>query len=234
MSPRITEVPSPVRSAGLVIGCFAAALVVAGCGAGRSHFTRPAGMIGPAEGFGATGAEGATGKFGPTGNIGGYDDWSIPYYPRIRPVLMSPAELKAEARSIRQRIYWAGPKPGFSYEFTRTKTGNVYVRYLPRGVRAGAPGARYSIVATYFFINAYGALRDGTGRKAVSGPGGTLVYARRANPKSALIAFRGNCPTKRWVFDCGGDYEVEVYDPDEAVSAKVAVESGQVRVKPVG
>src|SRR5918912_453972 len=48
-------------------------------------------------------------------------------------------EIIALARSLDYPIYWAGPASGRTYELTKTSSGRVYIRYLPRGV---APGDR--------------------------------------------------------------------------------------------
>jgi hypothetical protein len=207
--------------------------------AGPTGAIGPAGMTGPtppAEMIGPIG-EGPTGQFGPTGDYGPYgstNQWSLVLVPRIGPVLLSSAGLAAEERLIGQRIYWAGPKQGFSYEFTRDTRGDVYVRYLPKGVRNGAPGSQFLIVATYPFDSAYGALKQSIyGENPFFLPGRSLVYATPDDPKSALIAFRGNCPKSTWGGECGPPYQIEVYDPAPAVSARVAVVSGEVKVTPV-
>ncbi|MDX6481838.1 MAG: hypothetical protein QOG85_2348 [Gaiellaceae bacterium] len=223
-----------------LIGSLAAALVVAGCGGGRIEARRPAGLTGP-KGPPAgptgpkgppggpiygTGFEGETGEFGATGNIDEYCG-CFRSVSRIGPILLSSAGLKAEANRIGQ-FYWAGPRPGFSYEFTRTKVGNAYVRYLPPGVEAGASGAQFLTVGTYPYTNAYEELKPNTSAPEMA------VWAAPDHPKNALIAFRGDCPESGWVQDCGVPFEIEVYDSESAGSAKVAVESGQLRVTPVG
>jgi len=142
--------------------------------------------------------------------------------PRIRvvgPVALSAAQLRAEVRFLRQPFFWAGPRPGYRYELTRTTPGYVYVRYLPRGVRAGASGSSFLIVATYPFPGAYKALTRVARGKEIAGPGGSIVFVRPKDPKSVLLAF----PRV--------DYEIEVSGPSPAVAAAVA-ESG--RVRPVG
>jgi hypothetical protein len=134
----------------------------------------------------------------------------------IGPVLLTSAQLKAESKRLKQPIYWAGPKNGFHYEFTRTTNGNVYVRYLPHGVHAGDRGAKFLIVATYPFPGAYAAVKKYGSGKAVKGPNGSIYVVRPNDPKSVIVAFP-KVPD-----------EIEVYDPSPKVARKI-VTSGRVR-----
>ena len=59
--------------------------------------------------------------------------------PGLGPVGMSRAALVKLQRSVHHPIYWAGPKPGYTYELTQRRDGTIYVRYLPQGVRVGDP-----------------------------------------------------------------------------------------------
>ncbi|HEY7207677.1 MAG TPA: hypothetical protein VH416_05500 [Gaiellaceae bacterium] len=135
------------------------------------------------------------------------------------PLALTAQGLETLAGSIGQPIYWAGPTQGYTYELTRTANGNVYVRYLPPGVKAGAPGANYLIVVTYPFRNAYAALRRAAKGKAILVPSGGLALVRSGYPKSVNIAFPHL------------NYQLEVYDPSPARSLSIAT-SGLVR--PVG
>jgi hypothetical protein len=224
---RVTTLASGQNGAGSVAVAPSHARVVRPEGAAR-----PAGMIGPTRRVAMIGSigDGPTGEFGPTGDYEAYNSNQHTDVPRIGPILLSATGLAAEGRLIGQRIYWAGPKRGFSYEFTRDTAGNIYVAYLPQGARDGAPG-QFLIVGTYPFISAYDTLVQWHGGVA-HGPGRSLVYTKPDHPNNALIAFRGDCPKSKWAQGCGLPYEIEVHDP--AVSARVALQSGQVTVKPVG
>ncbi len=134
----------------------------------------------------------------------------------IAPVALSAAGLGREAKHTGKPIYWAGPRKGFSYEVRRTTKGDVYLRYLPKGVHAGAPGASYLTVATYPFVGAFDVLKKLANGKGIAGPRGSIVYIRPNDPKSVLIAFPGL------------DYQIEVYDPRASIAASVA-KSGRVR-----
>jgi hypothetical protein len=134
----------------------------------------------------------------------------------VGPVGLSAQGLRNRVASLNQPIYWAGPKPGYVYELTRTDSGNVYVRYLPPGANPGAPGAPYLIIATYPFGNALQALIAVSHGKQLNLPGGGIALVDEKYPKSVHVAFPGV------------NYQIEVYDPSPARSRRVAV-SGDVR-----
>ena len=71
-------------------------------------------------------------------------------------------------------------------------------------------------MGTYVFYGAFDGLKKVAKGKAVSGPGGSVVYANRKDPRSVLMAFPGV------------DYEIEVYDPKPANALSTAL-SGQVQ-----
>jgi hypothetical protein len=138
----------------------------------------------------------------------------------IKPVALSVSGLRTLTATLNQihgqPIYWAGAKAGFLYELRRTTNGNVYIRYLPRSVSAGAPAPLYLTVATYPFTDAYGALQKVAGNKAVSIPGGGIAFVDAKDPKSIHVAYPNV------------NYQVEVYDPSPAKALSVA-SSGLVR-----
>ena len=136
-------------------------------------------------------------------------------FSRIGPILMTSAQLKAESRILETPIYWAGPLKGYRYEFTRTSKGFLYVRYLPRALRAGAPGANFLIVSTYPIVGAYHSLKKASHGRAIAGKHGSILLVNASYRKSVLMAWPGV------------DYQVEVYNPKPVISATIA-ESGQV------
>jgi hypothetical protein len=137
----------------------------------------------------------------------------------IGPIALTSQHLKAEAMALKQPMFWAGPTREGLYEFSRTRSDHVFVRYLPRGVRAGAPGAHFLVVATYPFPTAYKALKKAARGRGVAGPGGSVIFARPNDPRSVLLAY------PRF------PYEIEVFDPNPA-RARALAQSGLVR--PVG
>jgi hypothetical protein len=135
------------------------------------------------------------------------------------PIALTQQALAAFATALKQPIYWAGPKPGYTHELTRTTNGSVYVRYLPPGVKAADPRATFLIIATYPDANALPALEAVAKGQGFAVPGGGFAYVAPSYPQSVHIAYP-NVP-----------FQVEVYDADPAVALKVA-KSGTVT--PVG
>ena len=134
----------------------------------------------------------------------------------IAPVGLSAKGLRTLTASIPQPIYWAGPRPGYLYELTRTTTGKIFVRYLPPGTQVGSKKATYLIVATYPFRNALKALTDLTTQHQVKIPGGGIAIVDASHPQSVHLAYPGS------------NNQVEVYDPSPKRSLAI-VKSGAVR-----
>jgi hypothetical protein len=139
-----------------------------------------------------------------------------PVVSAIKPVALSASGLKTLAGAVGQPIYWAGPTKGYSYELRRTDNGNVYVRYLPPGVKAGASGADYLIVATYPFRGAFEAIQKVGGGRKIQLPGGGIGQIASSYPNSVHLAF----PKV--------DYQVEVFDPSAQRALEVAT-TGQIK-----
>lgn len=127
------------------------------------------------------------------------------------------ADLQALAASLKHPIYWAGPKSGYTYELTSSASGNVFVRYLPPGVKVGS-ATPYLTVATYPFPGAFGAIQ---------------ALAKQQNLPTVKLAGRGlavldtRTPTSIHLAFPGSAYQVEVFDPSPASALRV-VKSGQV------
>jgi hypothetical protein len=144
---------------------------------------------------------------GPTGAAGAKTSGPIAYSPR---------GLRILSAKLNQPIYWMGTKTGYTYEVTRTSDGKVYIRYLPPGVKVGAKGSSYLIVATYPYRRAFQALEaveDGKGHRI---RGGGLAVVQQGYAQSVHVAY----PRVK--------YQVEVYDPSPKTSLSVAI-SGSVR-----
>ncbi len=134
----------------------------------------------------------------------------------IGPVAMSAATLLAFAQGLGRPIYWIGPATGFTYELTRTSSGNVFVRYLPRGVHVGDKRAAFTTVGTYPYPNALAALKAVPHATTTKLAGGGVLVSTAADPRSVHLAYPGV------------DYQIEVYDP-VAGRARVIALSGRVR-----
>ena len=137
----------------------------------------------------------------------------------VGPVAMSSAALLAFAQGLGRPVYWIGPAPGFTYELTRTSAGNVFVRYLPRGVNVGDKRSAFTTVGTYPYPGALAALKAVPNAKTVALTGGGLLVSTVSDPRSVHLAYPGV------------DYQIEVYDP-VAGRARVIALSG--RVRPIG
>jgi hypothetical protein len=141
---------------------------------------------------------------------------SAPSATPVGPVGLSESGLRTLAAAVGQPIYWAGPRKDYLYELTRTRDRKIFIRYLPPGARVGAKGARFLIIATYPFANAFQALKNVSHGQETALAGGGIALVDTTYPKSVHLAFPGV------------DYEIEVYDPSPARARAVAV-SGDVR-----
>lgn len=142
-----------------------------------------------------------------------------PFVRPVGPVLLDEQGLWAESKALRSPVFWAGMLGPYDYELTRTTRGSTYVRYLPWGVRAGAPGGKHLMVSTYPFAGAYYALKRQARHarlRAMTGPGGSLVVFPRDRPKNVYLAYPGL------------GYQIEIYARTHALAKAVAL-SGMVQ-----
>lgn len=140
----------------------------------------------------------------------------------IGPVAASTAALRTLSAKSKNPIYWVGPRPGQTYELTRTASGRVYVRYLPAGAKVGNRSAAYTIVGTYPTPDALTVLKDlakQSGEKSLPAPGGGVAVYSTTAPTNVYVAFPGS------------DVQIEVFDPSAQVARRL-VTAG--RVVPVG
>lgn len=138
------------------------------------------------------------------------------------PALVSAAQLERASAALGSPIYWAGPRNGYSYELTVTSSGRVYLRYLPKGVKAGDPRANFLTVGTYRGDDAYADLQLASTGKTVHSarlPGGGLMVAPKQLPKSVYLAFSGS------------PYQVEIYDPAAGHSQTLATNGSITKVR---
>jgi hypothetical protein len=131
---------------------------------------------------------------------------------------VSARSLAALPATVHHPVYWAGPKPGFTYELTRTSDGRIFIRYLPAGVRVGMNEPKYLTIATYPVKNAVAAVRV-IGKRGGSAPvpisGGGIAAVDKAHPTSVYLAYPGS------------PYQIEVFDPSPTTARSIAL-SGQV------
>lgn len=133
------------------------------------------------------------------------------------PTLVSQAQLEALPDAVGHPVYWAGPKDGFSYELTRTSTGRIFVRYLPKGVAAGDARPDFLVVGTYSRPGSFAALRRAAGKSS-------SVSAKL--PNHGLMVFASNKPKSVHFGYPGAGYQIEVFSPTDA--ARRLVQSGTI------
>jgi hypothetical protein len=129
------------------------------------------------------------------------------------------ADLKALPASVGHDVYWAGPRPGYRYELTKTNDGKLYIRYLPAGVQLNDKRPEFLTVGTYLYPHAFNIVKAysrGAAAFKAKLPGGGLAYARKDIPRSVYFAYPGS------------DYLQEVYDRSPK-RARGLVTRGQVR-----
>ena len=153
---------------------------------------------------------------------GGDDDESkTATQPKANSSAATREQLVALSKQVGHEVFWAGPKSGYTYELTRTKDGNIYIRYLPPGVPVGAASADFLSIGTYPQNDAFATIktaqeREGEIVKKVRGGGGGVAVAGAERPNSVYFAYPGS------------KLLVEVYDPSPERALQLAT-SGKVR-----
>jgi len=134
------------------------------------------------------------------------------------PFAASPAKLKALARSHGRPIYWAGKKNGYTYEVTKTPSGQITLRYLPPGKKVGATG-EYTTIGTYPYANAFAAVKA-----LAREPKATVIKM----PRGGLAVVDKNGKTNIHLAFPGSNYQIEVFSPSPA-TARQLVASGRLK-----
>jgi hypothetical protein len=113
-------------------------------------------------------------------------------------------------------VYWVGATSRTTYELTQTPSGRVFIRYLPKGEKAGSATPQL-FVATFPVEDALAVTQRAAqgGVKIPVRRGGVAFYSK-SSPSNVYVAFPGS------------DYQIEVFDPDPA-RAQALVRSGKVR-----
>jgi hypothetical protein len=135
------------------------------------------------------------------------------------PVAASVSNLGSVAGSLKHQLYWVGQKSGFTYELTKGKSGNVWVRYLPSGTQLGDTRANFLTVGTYPEKNAFQNVQAATKRKgavAVTTPNGGAAVQYTERPSSIFVSYPGT------------NLLIEVFDPSPQAARNV-VSSGALR-----
>ena len=135
----------------------------------------------------------------------------------VKPSIMSAEELRDLAASTSMPLYWVGPRDGAQYEVTRTRTGTLYLRYLPPALRAGAIKPALTVV-TYPLENALARMRANAVKRSsrIRLPGGGLAVVDPSRPTNVHFAYPGQA------------VQVEVYAPSPGFARQLVL-SGAVR-----
>jgi hypothetical protein len=152
--------------------------------------------------------------------IGGHDDGARAV--ETAPHLADRAALIELEDAVGHEIYWAGPPGPRGLELREEASGNVFVRYLPRGVAAGDPRPRFLTVGPYPVADAEDALQRAAAEagQRVEELGGDAIAL--VNPDSAGSVY---------LVHPGSDLQIEVYDPAPR-RAQALIRRGAIR--PVG
>jgi hypothetical protein len=138
-----------------------------------------------------------------------------------KPIALSLAGLKGFAGTLHLPLYWVGPRRNVTYELTQGNGGNVFVRYLPSGVKAGDTRT-FLTIGTYPLANAFAvthAISRKPGSVAIPLGTGAVGYHTPGNQTDAYVAFSGS------------DHQIEVYDSSPGVARRL-VARGAVQSVP--
>jgi hypothetical protein len=121
--------------------------------------------------------------------------------------------LKQKVATLSSPVYWIGSQSGVTYEYTRNPNGNVYLRYLPKGVAVGASGT-YPTIGTYPMAKAFATTKSAGGQAGATRVplAGAQAFYTKAKPTSVYVAFTGS------------NYQIEVFNP-VAAQAVAAVKA---------
>jgi hypothetical protein len=100
-------------------------------------------------------------------------------------------------------VYWAGAEADQEYELTRSSAGATFIRYLPKGVKAGSE-QKYLTVATYPEENGYSLLQESVNSKTLTAQktkSGALVVINPQTVQSTYFSFPK------------ANFQVEVFSP---------------------
>lgn len=131
------------------------------------------------------------------------------------PTAVDYTQLKFFQESVGHPVYWIGGAPKFTYELTQTTEGNVFVRYLPTGVKTGDKRSTWTTVGSYPSSNALEALTENASKKG-------MESAELEN--GGLAAWETKKDSNIYVAYPNVKVLIEVYDPDPARALKLATD----------
>ena len=115
-------------------------------------------------------------------------------------------------------MYWVGRLPEHKLELSRTRRGDIYIRYLSKEARLGDPRPDFLAVGTYEVKDAAKALRTLAKKQGgrIQSIKGADYLTSRENPRSVYMV------------PYGVDYQVEVFSPSPG-AARVFVTAGKLK-----
>ncbi len=135
-----------------------------------------------------------------------------------QPSIQTVAQLRAAAAASAVPLYWAGPRAGTRLEYSQVPGVTSFVRYLPKGTRAGDLQPHLT-VATYARPNGLteiqAAAKSPTA-KTIDLPGGGLAVYDPAVPTNVHLAYPKDA------------YQIEVFSPEAGVALRL-VSKGAIR-----
>ena len=138
---------------------------------------------------------------------------------------LSESELIAQASELGHPVYWVGSRPGTeSYELTNVTNsngGNVYIRYLTGGAKAGDPRPNFLTIGTYSVPDASKALQ-----KAEKSNSGSNLSKREG-----YEVLEGKSGTDSYVvFEDEPELQIEIFSPNPGEATELATSGA---LKPV-
>lgn len=136
-------------------------------------------------------------------------------------VCLSEKELRTLIAENKIVAYWTGPVKDATYSINASTPGQVFVRYIPKGMDCGSTEPKFRVIATYAETDAYNStLQAGNQAEGVS----------LSNPDGSVVYFSKNAPNNVYVAYPNLDYQIEIYDPDAKTAVTLATTSNQIQI----
>ena len=136
-------------------------------------------------------------------------------------VCLTEKELRTLVSENRIVAYWTGPIKDATYSINATTPGQVFVRYILKGMDCGSTEAKFRVIATYAEADAF---------KTTQEAGNQAEGVSLANPDGSVVYFNKNAPNNVYVAYPRVDYQIEIYDPDAKTAVTLATTSNQIQL----
>jgi hypothetical protein len=134
-------------------------------------------------------------------------------------VAMSAPELEGLVKKKNLEIYWAGPRPGYSYTVDTSNKGAHLLRYIKLKAKPSDVVSNSRVIATYQSKSAFADSVAAAKRAENTGfrnPDGSVVFYQTAKKTSVYLAF----PKKK--------VQIEIYDPIVGQALSLAILQDQI------